>query len=74
MKLLISSYIFISGHDHNVSSVTFMPSGDFIISCSRDKTIKMWEIASGLVQGVYLMPYRIQKLFGQFIPFFSDWD
>ena len=35
------------GHDHNVSSVTFMPSGDEILSCSRDKTIKMWEIASG---------------------------
>jgi len=32
----------IAGHDHNVSSVTFMPSGDFIVSASRDKTIKMW--------------------------------
>lgn len=24
-----------------------MPSGDFIISSSRDKTIKMWELATG---------------------------
>lgn len=35
------------GHDHNVSSVTFMPSGDYLLSCSRDKTIKMWEVATG---------------------------
>lgn len=35
------------GHDHNVSSVAFMPGGDYIISGSRDKTIKMWEVASG---------------------------
>ena len=37
------------GHDHNISSVTFMPSGDFIVSASRDKTIKMWELATGSV-------------------------
>lgn len=34
------------GHDHNVSSVTFTPSGDHIISCSRDKTIKIWEVST----------------------------
>ena len=37
----------LQGHDHNVSSVAFMPSGDFLISSSRDKTIKMWEVATG---------------------------
>lgn len=35
------------GHDHNVSSVTFVPQGDFIVSSSRDKTIKIWEVATG---------------------------
>ena len=35
------------GHDHNISSVCFMPSGDHLLSSSRDKTIKMWEVASG---------------------------
>ena len=35
------------GHDHNVSSVTFTPAGDFILSASRDKAIKMWEVATG---------------------------
>lgn len=36
-----------AGHDHNVSSVCFIPSGDFLVSSSRDKTIKIWEVASG---------------------------
>ena len=35
------------GHDHNVSSICFMPSGDFLLSASRDKTLKMWEVATG---------------------------
>ncbi len=39
------NFVFI-GHDHNVSSVTFTPSGDHIISCSRDKTIKIWEVST----------------------------
>lgn len=34
----------LNGHDHNVSSVEFVPSGDYLISASRDKTLKMWEI------------------------------
>lgn len=35
------------GHDHNISSVDFLPSGDHLVSASRDKTIKMWEVATG---------------------------
>lgn len=35
------------GHDHNVTGVAFMPNGDFVISASRDKTIKMWEVTTG---------------------------
>ena len=35
------------GHDHNVSSVAIMPNGDHIVSASRDKTIKMWEVQTG---------------------------
>ena len=35
------------GHDHNVSSVAFAPSGDVVVSGSRDKTIKMWDVATG---------------------------
>ena len=35
------------GHDHNVSSVSFLPSGDYVVSSSRDKCIKLWEISTG---------------------------
>uniref|UniRef100_A0A1I7X8G4 WD_REPEATS_REGION domain-containing protein n=1 Tax=Heterorhabditis bacteriophora TaxID=37862 RepID=A0A1I7X8G4_HETBA len=37
----------LKGHDHNISSVSFLPSGDGILSASRDHTIKLWEVASG---------------------------
>lgn len=34
------------GHDHSVSSVVFLPSGDLIASASRDRTIKLWDVAT----------------------------
>lgn len=42
------------GHDHNVSSVAFSPSGDIVYSASRDKTIKAWEVATGYVISLVL--------------------
>ncbi|KTW28351.1 uncharacterized protein T551_02770 [Pneumocystis jirovecii RU7] len=36
------------GHDHSISSVKFLPpSGDRIVSVSRDRNIKIWEISTG---------------------------
>ena len=32
------------GHDHNVSSVTFFPSGDMLASASRDHSVRLWEV------------------------------
>ena len=33
------------GHDHNVSCVAWVPpSGDTLVSCSRDQTIRFWEV------------------------------
>ena len=43
----------LQGHDHNVSGVCFVPSGDYIVSCSRDKTVKMWEVATGYCVKTY---------------------
>ncbi|KAJ3067464.1 protein with putative role during mitosis [Podochytrium sp. JEL0797] len=38
----------LQGHDDAVSSVSFIaPRGDFLVSASRDKTIKIWEVATG---------------------------
>ena len=35
------------GHDHSVSSVRFMPGDDYIVSASRDRSIRIWEVANG---------------------------
>lgn len=52
------------GHDHNVSSITFLPpAGDFLASCSRDKTVKLWEVASG---------YCVKTLTGWFLEIYNN--
>ena len=35
------------GHDHSVSAVRFTPDGDKLVSASRDKTLRIWEVSSG---------------------------
>lgn len=35
------------GHDHSISSAKFLPNDDFIVSASRDRTIRVWEVSSG---------------------------
>jgi platelet-activating factor acetylhydrolase IB subunit alpha len=37
----------LNGHEHTVSSIEFTPDGVFLLSGSRDKTIKMWEVSTG---------------------------
>jgi WD40 repeat protein len=37
------------GHDHSISTVRFTPDGERLVSASRDKTIRVWEVASGYV-------------------------
>lgn len=32
-----------------------MPNGDHIVSASRDKTIKMWEVATGYAASIDLL-------------------
>lgn len=39
----------LQGHDHTVSAVKFTPSGDHVVSASRDKTVRLWEVATGWV-------------------------
>lgn len=35
------------GHEHSISTVFNVPDTDIVVSCSRDKSIKMWDRASG---------------------------
>lgn len=37
----------LSGHDHTVSAVRFIPSSDFIVSASRDTTLRIWDANTG---------------------------
>jgi platelet-activating factor acetylhydrolase IB subunit alpha len=37
----------ISGHDNWVRGLQFHPNGAFLYSCSDDKSIRVWELATG---------------------------
>ena len=39
----------LTGHEHEVSGLAFLPqaNGDFLLSCSRDQTIRLWDTQSG---------------------------
>ncbi|KAL5335631.1 nuclear distribution protein nudF [Aspergillus crustosus] len=37
----------LQGHDHIVSAVRFMPSGNLLVSASRDTDIRVWDVTTG---------------------------
>jgi platelet-activating factor acetylhydrolase IB subunit alpha len=38
----------LTGHEHEVSGLAFLPShADFLLSCSRDQSIRVWDTLSG---------------------------
>jgi len=40
------------GHSHNISRVRFIAPGDeFLVSCSRDNSVKFWEASTGFCTG-----------------------
>jgi platelet-activating factor acetylhydrolase IB subunit alpha len=49
----------LKGHEHNVTSVQWMPNGDHLLSAGRDKTIKIWDMQTG---------YCVKTLLGH-----NDW-
>ncbi|CAN6674895.1 nuclear distribution protein Pac1p [Trichomonascus vanleenenianus] len=49
----------LTGHDHTISAVRFTPSGNHLISASRDRTIRVWDVKTG---------YAIRTIHGH-----TDW-
>ena len=49
------------GHDHNVSSLAFTPNGETLLSASRDKTIRVWEVSTGCVFALLLLSFAVSS-------------
>ena len=44
---------YFSGHSDGVDVVTFSPCGEFLLSSSRDNSLRVWDIANGVQTEVY---------------------
>jgi len=40
------------GHEETVTRVLFTPDGNNLVSCSKDKTVRIWDVRTGLEQRV----------------------
>lgn len=49
----------LTGHDHTISSIRFTPAGTHLLSASRDKTVRVWEVKTG---------YCVRTIYGH-----SEW-
>eukprot|EP01129_Flabellula_baltica_P016196 TRINITY_DN8517_c0_g1_i1.p1 TRINITY_DN8517_c0_g1~~TRINITY_DN8517_c0_g1_i1.p1 ORF type:complete len:685 (-),score=187.72 TRINITY_DN8517_c0_g1_i1:35-2089(-) len=47
------------GHTGTVRSIDVDPTGQFLASCSDDKTIRVWEVSSGRQMGVWTLPKKV---------------
>ena len=48
------------GHQDRVACVVFTPDGKHLLSGSRDRTLKLWEVDSGRVVGTLVVPRTIE--------------
>ncbi|KAF8839968.1 WD40 repeat-like protein [Paxillus ammoniavirescens] len=40
-----------SGHEHRIQQIAYLPGGERIVTCSSDKTVRMWNVETGEQEG-----------------------
>ncbi|ETO14106.1 WD-40 repeat-containing protein [Reticulomyxa filosa] len=46
-EIYFGEYAYFKGHTDIINAVQYSPDGSKIVSCSKDKTIRVWDVASG---------------------------
>ncbi|KIK97622.1 hypothetical protein PAXRUDRAFT_135910 [Paxillus rubicundulus Ve08.2h10] len=42
----------ISGHEHDINKIAYLPGGNRVVSCSDDKTVRIWDMDNGEQEGM----------------------
>src|SRR6266850_1528369 len=58
---VMTSHVLKAGHNGWVDSGAFLPNGHFLASVSGDKTVQVWDLASGMASHVHCSTYQIPE-------------
>ncbi|KAF8834509.1 WD40 repeat-like protein [Paxillus ammoniavirescens] len=48
-----------SGHERYINGVTYLPGGERVVSCSDDKTVRIWDVEKGKQEGTSMVHKEI---------------
>ncbi|KAF9239102.1 WD40-repeat-containing domain protein [Melanogaster broomeanus] len=43
--------VMISGHEYDITGIAYLPEGEQLVTCSTDKTVRIWNVESGEQEG-----------------------